>query len=451
MQVIDEHHDRALRGECLEEPSSAPHQLRDRELGGAQVHRRGNALHDRPRVRLRAGTGPRGGRSCGPRSCGLSSGVIPAASRTTSPSGQNVIPSPYGRHRPRTSRACSPGAGRELADQPGLADAGVADHGDELGLAARRSQPTGPRLSRPISVVATDERRAGARHARLSPSMRHEPIRGHGLGLALEVERGHELDFDLVSREPVRQVAEDDLAAPRGLLQPGGRVHRIAGDHPLRRDGVAGDDLAAVDPDVVAELEAERPSGSLGSARPAPSACRRLRGSRGLHRPRAGPGRPNTAITASPMNFSTVPPCRSSAARMPSKYRDMTSRMVSGLGASPLERVDLGHREHDRHRPPALPRDDRRQRSTAGVQYRIVSRDWSPQLGQIRIPGSASGTAASVSPERSAPKRGGMHSAARLNLWGSPAGRLRIRPHRRRPARGSIRGPGPPARASSAP
>ena len=38
---------------------------------------------------------------------GLSSLTIPAASRTTSPSGQNVIPSPYGRQRPRATRATS--------------------------------------------------------------------------------------------------------------------------------------------------------------------------------------------------------------------------------------------------------------------------------------------------------------------------------------------------------
>ena len=41
-------------------------------------------------------------------------------------------------------------------------------------------------------------------------------------------------------------------------------------------------------------------------------------------------GTPKTAITASPMNFSTVPPCRSIAARAASKYRVITARTASG-------------------------------------------------------------------------------------------------------------------------
>ena len=36
-------------------------------------------------------------------------------------------------------------------------------------------------------------------------------------------------------------------------------------------------------------------------------------------------------MTASPMNFSTVPPCRSSTADIRSKKRDMTRRSVSGI------------------------------------------------------------------------------------------------------------------------
>ena len=38
---------------------------------------------------------------------------------------------------------------------------------------------------------------------------------------------------------------------------------------------------------------------------------------------------PKTAMTASPMYFSTVPPCRSSTSFISAKYRDMTSRTVS--------------------------------------------------------------------------------------------------------------------------
>ena len=47
-------------------------------------------------------------------------------------------------------------------------------------------------------------------------------------------------------------------------------------------------------------------------------------------------GTPNTAITASPMNFSTVPPWRSMAWRIASKYRAMTRRVDSGSSRSPI-------------------------------------------------------------------------------------------------------------------
>jgi hypothetical protein len=45
-------------------------------------------------------------------------------------------------------------------------------------------------------------------------------------------------------------------------------------------------------------------------------------------------GAPNTAITASPMNFSTVPPCRSSSARTWAWYGESTPRTSSGSSRS---------------------------------------------------------------------------------------------------------------------
>ncbi len=47
-------------------------------------------------------------------------------------------------------------------------------------------------------------------------------------------------------------------------------------------------------------------------------------------------GIPNTAMTASPMNFSTVPPWRSIAARIVSKYLVITLRSGSGSRPSPI-------------------------------------------------------------------------------------------------------------------
>ena len=47
-------------------------------------------------------------------------------------------------------------------------------------------------------------------------------------------------------------------------------------------------------------------------------------------------GMPKTAITASPMYFSTVPPCRSSTLRISSKNLVITRRTVSGSSSSPI-------------------------------------------------------------------------------------------------------------------
>ena len=44
---------------------------------------------------------------------------------------------------------------------------------------------------------------------------------------------------------------------------------------------------------------------------------------------------PKTAITASPMNFSTVPPWLSITAAISSKYRPITRRRASGSSRSP--------------------------------------------------------------------------------------------------------------------
>ena len=46
-------------------------------------------------------------------------------------------------------------------------------------------------------------------------------------------------------------------------------------------------------------------------------------------------GTPNTATTASPMNFSTVPPCRSRTTRIASNQRPMIERRDSGSRRSP--------------------------------------------------------------------------------------------------------------------
>ena len=83
-----------------------------------------------------------------------------------------------------------------------------------------------------------------------------EPVGGYRLGLALQLERLDLLDLDVVADEPVRQRAEKDLALAGRLLEAGRDVDRVAGDEPLARGRVAGDDLARVDAGAVREADA---------------------------------------------------------------------------------------------------------------------------------------------------------------------------------------------------
>jgi hypothetical protein len=155
--------------------------------------------------------------------------------------------------------------------------------------------------SRPTSGAPC---RASASHTSLHAD---EAVGRDRLGLALQLERLDLLDLDAVLDEPVRQLAEQDLALAGGLLEAGGDVDGVACDEPLAGRGVAGDDLARVDAGAVRELHAvdalqvavERLECGLHpaaarTARSASSSCSR--------------GSPKTAITASPMNFSITPP-----------------------------------------------------------------------------------------------------------------------------------------------
>ena len=98
-------------------------------------------------------------------------------------------------------------------------------------------------------------------------------------------------------------LADEDGAGRRHRLEPGRGVHHVAGDHPLadradRDGGLAGEDAGPQLERLVARLAprwrtASTRSRAVRTARSASSSC--------------ATGVPQTAITASPMNFSTVP------------------------------------------------------------------------------------------------------------------------------------------------
>ena len=76
------------------------------------------------------------------------------------------------------------------------------------------------------------------------------------------------------------------------------------------------------------EIPASVPSWATAATRS--SAARTARSAS----PSAAVGVPHTAMTASPMNFSTTPPYRPITVRATSKYRDSSSRTASGSRAS---------------------------------------------------------------------------------------------------------------------
>ena len=135
-------------------------------------------------------------------------------------------------------------------------------------------------------------------------------MRGDGLGLALGVDRLDGLGADSVADEPVRALAEQDLAGRCRLLEAGGDVDGVAVrasvcPSPESTSPVLTPVRASIrtpksrSSSSFSSPRASRMSAAARTARSASSSCR--------------VGIPNTAMTASPMNFSTVPPWRSIA------------------------------------------------------------------------------------------------------------------------------------------
>ncbi len=149
--------------------------------------------------------------------------------------------------------------------------------------------------------------RGPARPASIA-SRRYAPT---GSPLPLSSSGSTGLDFHCVAHEPVRRLAEQDLAGRRGFLEALRDVDRVAGREALAAAArVARHDLAGVHagPDRRCATPQSRSSSSFSPARRSriSAAARTARSASSSCRT----GIPNTAITASPMNFSTVPSWR---------------------------------------------------------------------------------------------------------------------------------------------
>jgi hypothetical protein len=146
-------------------------------------------------------------------------------------------------------------AGNERLDEPGLAQAGLAEHGDDL--AGVRGDGVVERGidDRELDLASDHRPVKPARDADLS-AHGVQLVRRDGLRLALQRERLDGFDLDRVPHQLVRRLADEGLHLAGRLLETRRDVDRIAGDEALSGARVVGDDLAGVHADPIGERRA---------------------------------------------------------------------------------------------------------------------------------------------------------------------------------------------------
>ncbi len=207
VDVVDDRDQRSLARERLEQLADAPEQLGELELRAGQADGGPDAFGDRRPGRRPTAPRPRASAAilATPRRAVVVA-RCPAAARTISPIGQNVMPSPYGRHRPRTTSA-SVATGRANSrmsrDFPTPASPTTV-----TSRAARWPSASSSASRRRASSAVPAHERGGLPWSLGRPVADAEQAeRGDRLGLALEGQWLDGLHDDVVASEPVGQVA----------------------------------------------------------------------------------------------------------------------------------------------------------------------------------------------------------------------------------------------------
>ena len=177
---------------------------------------------------------------------------IDAACRTTSAMGQNVMPSPYGRQRPRSTRASGPTRSRKawvnrVLPTPAsptmvtmrTAGAATASRKAASRVASSASRPTSGVI--PIGSARSE-----------NPG---ELEGADGFRLALQGQRLQFPDIHLGWEQPTGQVAQQDRPRGRRALESRRDVDRVPGDQPLPKTRIAGHHLPGIDPDRDGEAD----------------------------------------------------------------------------------------------------------------------------------------------------------------------------------------------------
>ena len=172
---------------------------------------------------------------------GPSSSWIPAACLTIWASGQNVMPSPYGRHLPRSTVARPSSGLHELVRQSRFADARASDDGDEAAVALGLRSLQHP-FELGQGIPAADEWSVESRGCIRSLAEGQQAVGTDRVALALQLEGCQPLGVDRIAHEPVRRLGEEDLARLRVLLEAGRRVGRVAGNEvAIGNEALSGD------------------------------------------------------------------------------------------------------------------------------------------------------------------------------------------------------------------
>ena len=141
------------------------------------------------------------------------------------------------------------------------------------------------------------------------------------------------LVVSLILHHLTQRLADQDLARGRLGAEPGGDVHRVA-DHgvlqPAVAADVAGEDLAVVDPDADADLGPALRQPSARSAGRSPRCMATAARSARSGSSAWAIGAPQSAMIASPMNLSSVPPCSKITSTISVKYSVSSWAMASG-------------------------------------------------------------------------------------------------------------------------
>ena len=189
-------------------------------------------------------------------SSGPSFSRIPAWDFTTSASAQNVIPSPYGRHRPWRHETRSGRSSMNVRNSRVSRDLPTPGSPDSVTSCGVRSRTT--RSNEPCSSDSSPARPINGVDVPGSMStpnrLRAAIARQMGIGSSLPFTDigGQVLVVDDLTRRPVGELPHDHAADRCRALEPGGDVHDVTGDEALaglgpraqRHDGLAGVDRA---------------------------------------------------------------------------------------------------------------------------------------------------------------------------------------------------------------